>query len=124
MTDLTERQRDLIVGTLLGDGSMRCKNNALLEINHSQGQRDYVDWKFRELCNLVGTPPKARRGNGSRVAYRFTTLSIPALTPYFHAFYRNGRKVVPVVRFSPLAIAVWFMDDGSRSRSTVYLNTQ
>lgn len=25
---------------------------------------------------------------------------------------------------SPLAIAVWFMDDGSRSRSAIYLNTQ
>jgi LAGLIDADG DNA endonuclease family len=124
VTKLTERQSDLIVGSLLGDGAMRCKDNALLEINHGFGQRDYVDWKFRELRNLVRTPPKARASNGSRVAYRFTTLSLPALTPYFRAFYPDGRKAIPCVRLSPLAVAVWFMDDGSRSRSSVYLNTQ
>jgi len=124
LTDLTDRQRELIVGSLLGDGAMRCKCNALLEVNHGFGQRDYVDWKFRELENLVATPPKARLGNGSRVAYRFTTLTLPALTPYFRAFYPAGRKVVTRVRLTPLTTAVWFMDDGSRSRRSVYLNTQ
>jgi len=39
---LTLEQHSLIVGTLLGDGSMRCKANALLEVNHSARQRDYV----------------------------------------------------------------------------------
>ena len=37
---------------------------------------------------------------------------------------RNGGKHVPNVELTPLALAVWFMDDGSRSRSAVYLNTQ
>jgi hypothetical protein len=33
-------------------------------------------------------------------------------------------KQVPQIEVSPLALAVWFMDDGSRSRNAVYLNTQ
>jgi hypothetical protein len=53
---LTETQRSVIVGTLLGDGAMRCKTNALLEINHSYAQREYVDWKYQVLANLVATP--------------------------------------------------------------------
>ncbi|PIS21959.1 hypothetical protein COT50_04525, partial [candidate division WWE3 bacterium CG08_land_8_20_14_0_20_41_10] len=28
------------------------------------------------------------------------------------------------LRLNPLILAVWFMDDGSRSRSSVYFNTQ
>ena len=122
---LSEVQRAIVIGSLLGDGSMRCKTNALLEINHSFDQRGYVDWKYGHLAELVRTPPKARSGNGHRVAYRFVTRSLPVLTPYFDLFYEDGGKRVPEeVELSPLVLAVWFMDDGCRSRSSVYLNTQ
>jgi hypothetical protein len=121
---LSEVQRDVILGSLLGDGAMRCKTNALLEVNHSSHQRSYVDWKYRQLVNLVLTPPRARKGNGGRTAYRFVTRSLPELTPYFRLFYETGRKRVPELELSRVALAVWFMDDGSRSRNAVYLNTQ
>ncbi len=117
-------QREIVIGSLLGDGGMRCKTNALLEINHSFRQRSYVDWKYSRLAELVATPPKVRRGNGGRIAYRFTTRNLPALTPYFELFYGEGSKRVPFVELAPLTLAVWFMDDGSRSRNAVYLNTQ
>jgi recombination protein RecA len=121
---LSEVQHAIVIGSLLGDGSMRCKTNALLEINHSVHQRSYVDWKFGHLADLVATPPRERSGNGGRVAYRFVTRSVPALTPYYRLFYREGRKRVPTLELVPLALAVWFMDDGCRSRNAVYLNTQ
>lgn len=121
---LSDEQRSLIVGTLLGDGAMRCKANALIEVNHSLEQRSYVDWKYQLLRSLVGTPPRQRSGNGGRIAYRFTTLSRPELTPYYWAFYRDNRKIVPMLKLTPLAMAVWFMDDGSKSYRALYLNTQ
>ncbi len=117
-------QRQIIVGSLLGDGAMRCKTNALLEINHSVHQQGYVDWKYRHLTDLVRTPPKARKSNGTRIAYRFVTRSLPELTPYFRLFYGTRRKRIPELELSELTLAVWFMDDGCRSRSAVYLNTQ
>ena len=121
---LSEVQREVIVGSLLGDGAMRCKTNALLEVNHSLHQRGYVDWKYRHLANLVRTPPKPRNSNGGRIAYRFVTRSLEELTPYFRMFYAGGTKRVPELELTQLTLAVWFMDDGSRSRSSVYLNTQ
>jgi hypothetical protein len=121
---LSEVQHAIVIGSLLGDGSMRCKANALLEINHSFDQRRYVDWKYEHLASLVLTPPKARPGNGDRVAYRFVTRSLPALAPYFRLFYESGGKRVPELELPALALAVWFMDDGCRSRSSVYLNSQ
>jgi hypothetical protein len=121
---LSEVQHAIIVGTLLGDGSMRCKTNALLEINHSSHQWSYVQWKYEHLADLVSTPPRMRRGNGDRVACRFVTRSLPVLTPYYRLFYEAGGKRVPEVELSPLTLAVWFMDDGCRSRNAVYLNTQ
>lgn len=121
---LTPIQESLIVGTLLGDGSMRCKREALLEVNHSLAQREYVDWKYEILRDLVSTPPRERRGNGKREAYRFTTLSLPDLTPLYHSFYTGGRKIAPDIALDRLSLAVWFMDDGSKSRSAAYFNTQ
>ena len=104
---------------------MRCKTNALLEINHSFAQRSYVDWKYRRLAELVSTPPRARSGNGDCVAYRFVTRSVPELTPYFRLFYESRRKRIPgELVLTPMTLAVWFMDDGCRSRRAVYLNTQ
>ena len=124
MGSLSGAQHALIVGALLGDGAMRCKANALLEINHCLEQQAYVDWKYQQLADLVRTPPKARTGNGARLAYRFTTLSLPQLTPYYVAFYCGRKKIVPDVVLEPLSLAVWFMDDGCKSHRALYLNTQ
>ena len=104
---------------------MRCKTSALLEINHALEQQSYVDWKYQVFKDMVLTGPKARAGNGSRQAYRFTTRSLPELTVYYRRFYREGRKEVPEdLALTPLSAAVWFMDDGNKSHKALYLNTQ
>lgn len=121
---MSEVQHSVLLGTLLGDGAMRCKKNALLEINHCAAQKSYVDWKFDVFRSLVSTEPKLRRTNGRREAYRFTTRSLAELTPYYRAFYTDSRKRVPDVQVTPLALAVWFMDDGCKSHRAAYFNTQ
>jgi hypothetical protein len=104
---------------------MRCKTNALLEINHAYKEKKYVDWKFKELSNLINTPPKIRNGNEGRIAYRFTTRSLPVLTPIYKRFYKNKVKSIPrLLKLDRLSLAIWFMDDGSKSYNAVYLNTQ
>ncbi len=122
---LTKTQCSIVIGSLLGDGAMRCKVNALLEVNHCLEQKFYVDWKYQHLANLVLTPPKSRKGNGKRIAYRFTTRSLPELTDFYCWFYPNKIKVIPSnLVLDPLSLAVWFMDDGSKSYKALYLNTQ
>jgi LAGLIDADG DNA endonuclease family len=58
----------------------------------------------------------------------FSTLSHVELEECRVHFYRDHRKVVPEdVELTPLSMAVWFMDDGSRKSSQcrgLYLNTQ
>ena len=125
MGSLTERQKAIIVGCLLGDGAMRCKTNALLEINHSIKQREYVEWKYNELKEIVSTKPHKRFGNAGRIAYRFTTKSLPELTEIYRRFYSGTKKIIPDnLKIHPLSLAVWFMDDGCKSYRAIYLNTQ
>ena len=122
---LTERQVSILSGKLLGDGTLRRKTNTLLEINHSYKQKDYVFWLYNEFREFVNTPPHLRVSGVNRLSYRFTTISLSDLNRYYALFYQNGYKVVPKsLRLDPLMLAVWFMDDGSRSRSSVYFNTQ
>lgn len=122
---LTEEQQKIIVGCLLGDGYMRCKTNAHLQITHSYKQKDYVDWKYNKLKNIVLTSPKKYKGNEERIGYRFFTRSLPGLTYFYRKFYKDKIKVIPQdLDINPLSLAVWFMDDGSQSRRSIYLNTQ
>ncbi len=128
MGSLTQIQRSIIIGTLLGDGYLRCmsgRKDSFLEVNHSAKAHDYVDWKFDQLKTITRSVPKQRRGNGTRIAYRFFTRQHPELSEFHKLFYDGKVKIVPDVVLDPIALAVWFMEDGSRCRaSDVYLNTQ
>ena len=128
MGSLNQVQKSILIGSLLGDGTLRLakgKLNALFEVNHAIRQKSYVDWKYEKLINFVLSKPKMRLGNGKRIAYRFTTRSLPVFTKLFHQFYKDNKKIIPDdLLLDPIVLAVWFMDDGSKSRSSVYLNTQ
>ena len=122
---LSEIQKSLIEGCLLGDGYMRRKTHAHLQITHSYKQKFYVDWKYQLLKDYVLTPPKSYKGNGGRVGYRFFTRSLPQLTRFYKRYYKDKIKVIPRdLRLNSFSLAVWFMDDGSKSRNSCYLNTQ
>ena len=125
---LTQFQKSVIIGSILGDGYLRIvrgRTNAFLEINHSFNQKEYVDWKYSVLKNISRSRPHERFGNGDRVAYRFFTKQHPEITKLYRKFYINGRKVVPRIQIDAIILAVWYMDDGSKCRaSDIYLNSQ
>lgn len=119
---LSERQRSIIVGTLLGDGHLETVDKGKtyrLKITHSVRQREYIEWLYNELKNLVRTQPQRKIKKGANKVYEeywFNTYSLGSLRFYGQQFYVNSEKVIPKIigkLLDPLAIAVWFMDDGS-----------
>jgi len=126
---LTQLQKSIIIGFLLGDGYLRIlpgRKNAFLEINHSIEAKEYVDWKFQMLKNICVSGPKKRKGKGKRVAYRFFTRQHPELSELWKMFYQKGKKIIPSnLQLNPIILSVWFMDDGGRCGDfNFYLNTQ
>jgi recombination protein RecA len=134
---LSKTQRSIIAGTLLGDGHLETQDRRhtyRLKIEHSSKQDSYVMWLYEELKNLVNTPPKSKRkilGEVEHENYYFQTLSLNQLRFYGQQFYdASGHKKVPrqIRRWlTPLAMAVWFMDDGSiksKQHRALILNTQ
>ena len=126
---LTQLQKSLIIGSILGNGYLRIvsgRKNAFLEINHSFKAKDYVDYKYSILKNICKSSPQKRQIDAKRIGYRFYTQQHPEITELFYKFYRNNKKIIPDdLKLNPIILAVWFMDDGSKSRKfDVYLNTQ
>jgi len=126
---LTEFERSIIIGSLLGDGYMRImpgRANAFLEINHSIKAKEYVDYKYESLRRLCESAPKERNTNDGRVAYRFFTKQHKELTDFYNQFYKNNKKIIPKdLILDPIILAIWYMDDGSKCRDhDIYLNTQ
>ncbi len=120
---LTKRQKEILFGTLLGDGHLETQNDGRtyrLKIEHSMKQKEYVDWLYCEFQEWILTPPIARikrRGGSQSTNYGFSTVSHGALRFFSHQYYeKSGVKKVPRIIhrwLTPLALAVWFMDDGS-----------
>lgn len=125
---LTQLQRSLIIGSVLGDGYIRImpgRKDAFLEVNHSLKAKDYVDWKYFVLKNICNSEPKERETNEGRHAYRFFTKQDKEITEIYNLFYQDGKKIIPKeLEINPIVLAVWLMDDGSKSNGGVYLNTQ
>ena len=121
---ITKRQKEIIIGTILGDGYLQKtgKKNARLKLEHSEKQRDYIFWKYQELRNLMQDKPKKiirynPKWKKEYIYYRCQTHSMLFLGKLKGYFYDdNGKKVIPTniknLLKSELSLAVWYMDDG------------
>jgi hypothetical protein len=61
---LSEVQREVVIGTLLGDGSMRCETNALLEINHPSSSERTSSGSTSN--SLTWSPRRRRNGRATQ----------------------------------------------------------
>jgi hypothetical protein len=123
---LTKTQRELLIGSLLGDGHLRPhRDKVVFEFLQSAKRKFYVQWKHEVLGDLAC--PQIYHNVGEREYYKLATKTHPELTELYNLFYKGGTKSVPekISKFlTPFAIAVWYMDDGSRSKDAAYFNTQ
>lgn len=124
---LTKKQKEIIIGTLLGDGHLETLNNGetyRLRIEHSIKQKEYVDWMYNQFKEWTNKAPEIRKQylrfpNGSIVLsqkYCFSTYSHGAFRFFGQQFYPKNRKIIPKMigkLLSSMSIAIWYLDDGS-----------
>ena len=48
-TKITKESRNLLIGMLLGDGTI--SNNYVFKLAHAESQKDYLEWKVKQLNN-------------------------------------------------------------------------
>lgn len=118
-TKFNKESRNLLIGLLLGDGTI--SNNFVFKIAHTESQKDYVEWKINQL-NQHGIKNNGlksyikTKGYNTGVLVYYTQLSIiPFIKVLRRVFYKEkkilgNRKILN--RLSPSEIAIWYMDDG------------
>jgi recombination protein RecA len=116
---LSDQQWEVVLGSLMGDGCLsrpvrQDSESARLRIGHRAKQSEYLDWKVSLLQNI----PHSRTSNGKGAVFAdFTPLS--ELHEVMSAVYLgDGKKFLSeeyLKALTPLALAIWYMDDGSFS---------
>jgi recombination protein RecA len=112
---LSPQQWQVVLGSLMGDGNLspnrRERSGVRFRLGHGAAQRDYLDWKVGLLGNIACSRRENARG---AVFADFTPL--PELGELQQSVYLGDGKTFSWEYFkalTPLALAVWFMDDGT-----------
>ncbi|MBU9764655.1 recombinase RecA [Mycobacterium sp. TNTM28] len=115
---LSDQQFQVVLGSLMGDGNLspnrRDRNGVRFRMGHGAKQVDYLEWKTALLGNIKHSTHENAKG---AKFVDFTPL--PELAELQRAVYLgDGKKFLSeeyLKALTPLALAVWYMDDGSFS---------
>ena len=116
---ITKESRNLLIGMLLGDGTI--SNNNVFKIAHSESQKEYLEWKVKQLkeAGIRNNGVKSyikTKGYTIGVPVYYTQLNtIPFIKVLRKVFYKEkkilgNRKLLN--RLDAKGIAIWYMDDG------------
>lgn len=114
--------QSVIVGLLLGDAYLY--RNGTLQIEHCLNHAEYTFWKYERLKSIAGKQPTMveRYDLRTQKTYRSMRFYTKAVLKDFRiSFYSGRKKIIPSKigeLLDPLALAVWFMDDGGRGART------
>lgn len=114
-TSLTEVQREVLIGSLLGDGGLfrlRDSHMPKLSISRATADRVYLEWQeevFRPFLSrgIKDSDPYDPRTQNTYHRSVLVTRAVPLFASWYQAWYQNGIKRLPLdLPLSPLALAV------------------
>jgi hypothetical protein len=119
-TPINSIQKQIIVGTLLGDGCLHKDSpngNFKLSFSHCKAQSPYFFWKIAMLDPFINTHREYEDKRGNSTMLQTATICHKDLNYFANMFYDSSRvKHVPKnldIYMTPLCLAVWFQDDGN-----------
>jgi dTDP-4-amino-4,6-dideoxygalactose transaminase len=114
-------QKEFLDGTMLGDGYIRHEGKgwARFAVIHSEKQKEWVSLKKRALNGIDFNNIERDAINQSGPACGIETKKgIFWLNEYRRWYSARGKKIVPDdLKFTPLVLAAWYMDDGSLDKT-------
>ena len=120
---LSQEQQQIIFGGLLGDSYFN-KKRKIIRFSHSIKQKEYLEWKFSKFKKEDVHGLYRRNYKEVYVNYSFEIINKQNENRemyeflYKHLYANDGRKKISLrylKELSPLALAVWWMDDGHLS---------
>jgi recombination protein RecA len=126
---MNPRTKSIIIGLYFGDGSITKprtqEGGCYMMIQHSIKQLEYTKWLKEQLSEICNN--KEVRLN-KRLSGKFKNYIVANFETHRHPFfnqlrgyYKNGKKTIKrwmLNWLTPEALAIWYMDDGSKSMRT------
>ena len=128
---LSKEQKSLLIGLLIGDGTI--SSNYVFKLSHSESQREYLEWKVKLLDifkiknnGIKEYICKCGYNIGKNVLYSQMSL-IPTIKALRRSIYTPKKTITRKLLnwLNPLGLAIWYMDDGcinvntSKQRSSI-----
>jgi hypothetical protein len=131
---LSEFQKQVLIGTLLGDSSLikRGNQNTKISCEHCIAQKEYCEYKtkiFESLgakCYYAERKTVDKRNNKLYKSYVMSVPANPELNDWKNLFYINKKKVIPFNlfnNFTEVSLAFMYMDDGSKTTNGYTIST-
>ncbi len=113
---LSDPQWQVVLGSLMGDGALSKSRvtgslGTRFRMGHCAKRIPYLDWK----ASLLGNIKQSRSTNANGDCFIDLT-PLPELADLRDAVYVGGQKVLSweyLKALTPLALAIWYMDDGT-----------
>ena len=129
--NLSDRQKNLLIGSLLGDANIHLKGKECrVFFKHSINQLALLEWKRKEFDRITGMMINEFQQKVKSKQYKFAqfvTLTHYFFTELYKMFYRNKKKIVPKnigkILISPVSLATWIMDDGAKDSAGLTIQT-
>lgn len=113
---LSERQKQILIGSLLGDGCLILNSwgkHYRFQVEQNEAHKNYVYWLYEEFKDFILSKPMY---HPSVRSWKFRTVSHPDFTGIASHFYHGRVKIIPhnigMMLNNPLTLAIWAMDDG------------
>ncbi|PIW35207.1 MAG: hypothetical protein COW25_00655 [Candidatus Nealsonbacteria bacterium CG15_BIG_FIL_POST_REV_8_21_14_020_37_12] len=118
---LSEQCKEVILGSLLGDGSLRIHHqykNARFSFRHSVKQKEYFFWKIKQLKEISGEKCWWIQSNNALGGdkLRYQSLALESLTSLYELTHKGQRLHIRrkwLNMLTPLSLTIWWLDDGS-----------
>lgn len=129
---LTSIQKEILVGTLLGDACISCSKRPHptynIKFEQTYSKVEYINHLYNIFEPFVGTSPQIRNMADGRQSLWFKTYRHKAFEFYYNQFYpiaintKTRRKRVPKNIYqllTPRSLAYWFMDYGTLKQQSL-----
>lgn len=147
LPDLTKSQKDIIIGSLLGDAWLqlptKSNHNSSFSKSQSYEKEEYIKWHFESLQPYSSSIyfrkiPAKEWSNGYFVketsSFTILTRSCPYFTDLRNKWYPDEKdkqgyiikKVPKDIEINQQVLAVWYADDGNNatSKNQITLHTE
>lgn len=114
---LSQQDKEIIIGLLLGDGSMRIMKKGITPYySHTDKHPEYIQYLINYF-ESIGIECGKMKYNIHNKCYCFQTKTYKCFNELYNLFYPN-KKILPDIKLTPLILKYWYIGDGSLCKQT------